>query len=87
VSRHRAADDPDVRAAARDLAATTLEDHVRRVIDTFPPLTPAQCERLADLFGPIPRRRTKGFVQDQEGDSADGPPKISQPDTHNLPPV
>jgi hypothetical protein len=38
--------------ARADLAATTLEDHIRRVVDAAPPLTPEQRERLALLLHP-----------------------------------
>jgi hypothetical protein len=33
--RHRTADDPDVIEAARDLRAAQLDEHVRRVVDSF----------------------------------------------------
>ena len=48
--RHRTADDPDVIEAARDLRAAQLDEHVRRVVDSFPPLTPEQRSRLAALL-------------------------------------
>src|SRR5215216_5250852 len=34
--RHRTPDDPDVIEAARDLCAAQLDEHVRRVVDSFP---------------------------------------------------
>jgi hypothetical protein len=36
--------------ARRDLRAEQLADHVRRVVDTFPPLTREQRSRLAALL-------------------------------------
>ncbi len=44
---HEAAD-----AARRDAAVLALADHVREVIDGFPPLTPEQRDRLAALLRP-----------------------------------
>ncbi|GAA2726323.1 hypothetical protein [Actinocorallia aurantiaca] len=34
----------------RDLNAQTLEDHIRAIVDTAPPLTVEQRERLAGLL-------------------------------------
>jgi hypothetical protein len=45
-------DHPEVLAARRNLAALTLEEHIKRVVDSAPPLTPAQRERLALLLHP-----------------------------------
>lgn len=50
LTRHRAEGDPEVQRAARDLAVTRLEDHIRRVVDQAPPLTEAQRSRLAVLL-------------------------------------
>ena len=48
--RHRTPDDPDVIDATRDLRDAQLNEHVRRVVDGFPPLTPKQRSRLAALL-------------------------------------
>jgi hypothetical protein len=34
----------------RDLAAERLAEHIRRVVDAAPPLTPEQVERLSTLL-------------------------------------
>lgn len=39
-----------VENARRDYYATALEDHIRRVVDQFGPLTPAERDRLAMLL-------------------------------------
>jgi len=44
---HPGADTTELR---RDLGAAQLEEHVRRVVDTFPPLTAEQRSRLALLL-------------------------------------
>ena len=50
LSRHRSHDDPDVLAAARDLRAVRLEDHVAQVVALAPPLTDEQRARIARLL-------------------------------------
>jgi len=50
LKRRRPADDPDVVAAVARLKTARLEDHVRRLVDQAPPLTPEQCTRLAVLL-------------------------------------
>lgn len=50
LSRSRTPDDADLIAARRDLRAARLEEAVRSVVETAPPLTPAQIERLAALL-------------------------------------
>lgn len=42
--------DKDHTEARRDLAAATLEQHVRRVVAEAPPLTEAQRDRIASLL-------------------------------------
>jgi hypothetical protein len=49
-SRGRAADAPEVIDAQRDLAAARLAEHIRKVVDTAPPLTPEQIEQLRGLL-------------------------------------
>jgi hypothetical protein len=48
----RPADDPDRLDARREHTAALLEDHIRRLVDTFPPLTTEQRDRLAGLLRP-----------------------------------
>lgn len=43
---------PEQFELARDYAAAKLEDYIRRTVDTAPPLTPAQRDRLALLLRP-----------------------------------
>ena len=50
LHRHRAADDPALTEAQRDLRAARLEAHVRAVVDAAPPLTAEQRARLAALL-------------------------------------
>jgi hypothetical protein len=50
LSRDRAADDPDLLDARRDLRAARLEDYIRKLVDCAPPLTPDQRDRLAVLL-------------------------------------
>lgn len=57
--RHRAPDDPDLVTARRDLAAVTLEQHVRKIVEAAPPLTDEQRERIAALLRPELARRAE----------------------------
>jgi hypothetical protein len=50
LKRYRDADDPVVADAERDLRAAKLEDHIRKVVDQAPRLTPEQADRLAALL-------------------------------------
>ncbi len=50
LSRGRAADDPEVICAKRDLKAARLAEYVRRVVAEAPPLTPDQRDRIALLL-------------------------------------
>ena len=45
-------DDPEIPALRAELAAEGLAEHIKRVVDAAPPLTPAQRERLALLLRP-----------------------------------
>jgi len=54
LKRHRSPDDPAIADATRDLAAERLAEHVRRVVDAFPPLTPEQRDRIAALLRDAP---------------------------------
>jgi hypothetical protein len=47
---HRDPADPDIKAARAGLAAANAEAAVRRVADTFPPLTADQRARLAVIL-------------------------------------
>lgn len=46
---HPERDTTDLR---REIAAAKLEDAIREVVDKFPPLSPAQRDRLAGLLRP-----------------------------------
>lgn len=48
----RSPDDPRMIEAQRDLAAERLHDYVRRIVDTAPPLTAEQRDRIAALLRP-----------------------------------
>jgi hypothetical protein len=50
LSRSRAADDPELLAARRQLAFDMLEKHVEKVVALAPPLTAEQRERIATLL-------------------------------------
>lgn len=64
LSRDRAPDDPELVEARRDLAAVVLEDRVRKVLTTGPPLTAAQRSRIADLLlNPPPVRKARSPAQ------------------------
>lgn len=52
LSKTRPADDPDVLAHRQRLKAMRLEDHVRAVVASFPPITDEQAERVAALLWP-----------------------------------
>jgi hypothetical protein len=52
LGRYRPADDPEVVASVRDLAAANLEAYIRKTVDAAPPLTPEQRDRLALLLRP-----------------------------------
>jgi hypothetical protein len=52
LSRDRAADDPELLDARRDLRAALLEDHIRRLVDSAPPLPTDVRDRLAVLLRP-----------------------------------
>lgn len=50
LSRDRDADDPELAEARLNLRAARLAEHVRKVVDQAPPLTPAQRDRIAALL-------------------------------------
>jgi hypothetical protein len=52
--RCRPAGDPDVRAAARELAAEAIADHARKIVAEWPPLTADQVERVAAILRSAP---------------------------------
>lgn len=62
--KYLGADHPDTLDARRELTAVTLEEHVRRVVDTFPPLTAEQRDRIAALL------RATGTGSDREATPA-----------------
>ncbi|MFF5020324.1 hypothetical protein [Micrococcus luteus] len=56
LSRSRSADDPELIAARQSLKAMKLEEYVARVVAEAPPLTDAQCDRIAALLRPTKAR-------------------------------
>ena len=56
-TRHHGADAPETHQARRDLAAARLEQFIKRTVDTAPPLSPEQRDRLALLLGAAPATR------------------------------
>ncbi|MGY1985452.1 hypothetical protein ACI792_04440 [Blastococcus sp. SYSU DS0669] len=50
TSRHYGPDADQTRQARRDLEAAKLADHIRRVVDTAPPLTLEQRIKLSALL-------------------------------------
>jgi hypothetical protein len=52
--------DADTSDLDRDLAAAALEEHIRKIVDSAPPLSPDQRTRLALLLAPA----TDGGGQD-----------------------
>jgi hypothetical protein len=53
LTRSRAADDPELIAAKRNLAVLNIEDYVQRVLSAAPPLTAEQRAKLAELLRPV----------------------------------
>ncbi len=53
----RAADDPELADARRDLAQAQLADYIEKILAQAPPLTDEQRTRLAELLKPVCRRR------------------------------
>lgn len=62
LQRCRPADDPAVTAARVALKAIRAEDYVRELVDTFPPLSPAQRDKLAALLRPAPLVEQDGLA-------------------------
>ena len=52
TERWHGPDDPRVGDLRRDLRAQQLEEHIRRVVDEMPPLTPEQLSKLSALLAP-----------------------------------
>lgn len=50
LSRSRTADDPDLVQARERLRVARFEEHVRKLVDSAPPLTDAQRDKLALLL-------------------------------------
>lgn len=50
LTRSRCADDPDLVNARRNLKAERLADYIRKTVDTAPPLTAEQRDRLSLLL-------------------------------------
>jgi hypothetical protein len=56
LTRSRTSDDPELVEARRDLAAERLAEYIARTLETAPPLTPEQRDRLALLLRPAGQR-------------------------------
>jgi len=54
LTRSRAADDPDLLRARRDLAAARLDDYIRKTVAAAPPLSGDQRNRLTLLLSGTP---------------------------------
>lgn len=52
LTRSRAVDDPDLIEARRNLKAERLADYITRTVETAPPLSESQRERIAALLRP-----------------------------------
>ena len=50
LSRTRTPDDPELLDARRNLRAERLAEHIARVVDEAPPLTPEQRDKLAVIL-------------------------------------
>lgn len=50
LSHRRPANDPELIDARQNLKAIRLEEHVRSVVESWPPLRPAQAARVAALL-------------------------------------
>jgi hypothetical protein len=56
ITRNRGADDPELIDARRDLRAAEAAEyaeHIRRLVDTFPPLSAEQQTKIAALLCPV----------------------------------
>lgn len=53
AGRRRQTPDADVTEEQRELKTVTLEEHIRRVVETAPIPTPEQIARLRDLLPPV----------------------------------
>ncbi|PZS15339.1 MAG: hypothetical protein DLM60_17515 [Pseudonocardiales bacterium] len=51
LTRHRGPDHAETVEAERDYRAEVLAEHVRKVVDSFPPLTSTQRDKIATLLG------------------------------------
>lgn len=50
LTRSRKPDDPELVAARRDFKTARLEDYIAQTVDSWPPLTAEQRDRLALLL-------------------------------------
>lgn len=69
LQRHHGPADPRLTDARRDLHAAELEEHVRRIVDAAPPLTPEQRDKIATLLRASTAYSNPGTRSDQ-GDTA-----------------
>lgn len=50
ISRHHPTDVDAIRAAQQELAAAKIAEYIKRTVDSAPPLTPEQRDRLSLLL-------------------------------------
>lgn len=60
LSRYTPADDAELVAARQRLRAMRLETHILEQVRAWPPLTPAQLDRLGELVATAPKATTAG---------------------------
>lgn len=51
LTRHRAADDPDLIEAKQEYAVLAIEEYVKRIVEAAPAFTESQRARIAALLG------------------------------------
>lgn len=61
LARWRPADDPDLAAARQELRVAVMEDAIRELVASAPPLTDEQKQRLSVLFSPVPTAEAAGL--------------------------
>lgn len=52
IERHNGSSDPRIPQLRTDLAAAQLEEHIKAVVDSMPPLSDEQLSKLALLLRP-----------------------------------
>ena len=83
LSRDRNPDDPELQDARQRLKAARLEEHVRKTVAAWPPLTSEQCDRIAILLRPASSAHATASEStpfDQAVPLNASPRKATQPD-------